>query len=86
VALRFLELALKAQGAFDKSTPDEKSEDQPAADLFGMADAELMELIDLARERADQHDHRKDNGDESDRQSTPHEEQEKRADEEREQS
>ena len=85
VALRFLELALRAQGAFDRTAPEEKSDDRSAVDLFGMADAELMELIDLARTRADQHDHRKDNGDESDQESTQHEEQEERADEEREQ-
>jgi len=54
VALRFLELALRAQGAFDKPARDEKSEREPPMDLFGLADAELTELIDLARERADQ--------------------------------
>jgi len=81
VALRFLELALKAQGAFDKSTPDEKSEDRPAADLFGLADGELVELIDLARERADEQDQRKDNGNESDQGSTQQEEHEEHEDE-----
>ena len=86
VALRFLELTLKAQGAFDRPAAEDKSEERSPSDLFGLADAELMELIDLARERADQDDHRKDNGDESDQESTQHEEQEKRADEEREQS
>ncbi len=88
VALRFLELALKAQGAFDKSTPDEKSEDRPAADLFGLADAELAELIDLARERADQQSHKEEDGDESDQSSTDEEKDEQHqypADEEREQ-
>jgi len=86
VALRFLELALKAQGAFNRPGPEDKSEERSPADLFGLADAELTELIDIARERADQHDHRKDNGDGSEQESTQHEEQEKRADEEGEQS
>ena len=54
VALRFLELALKAQGAFNRLGPEDKSEERSPADLFGLADAELTELIDLARERADQ--------------------------------
>jgi hypothetical protein len=64
VALRFLELTLKAQGAFHQPTAEDKPDEQPAADLFGLADAELTELIELARERADQHDQRKedDNG------------------------
>jgi hypothetical protein len=86
VALRFLELALKAQGAFDKPAPEETPDEQPAADLFGLADAELAELIDLARERADEQDQRKDNGDESDQSSTDEEEDEQHqepADEER---
>jgi len=65
VALRFLELALRAQGAFHQPTPDDEPQARPAPDLFGLADAELMELIDLARERADQHDQRKDGNDES---------------------
>jgi len=66
VALRFLELALRAQGAFDKPTPEDKPDERPAADLFGLADAELMQLIELARERADQQDHRQENDNESD--------------------
>jgi hypothetical protein len=66
VALRFLELALKAQGAFVRPSPEDKAEERPEASLFGLADVELMELIELARQRADQHDHRKDNSDESD--------------------
>ena len=88
VALRFLELALKAQGAFDKPAPEETPDERPAADLFGMADAELMELIDLARERADQHHQKKEGGDESDQSSTDEEKDEQHqepADEEREQ-
>ncbi len=81
VALRFLELALRAQGAFDKPAPEETPDERPTADLFGLADAELAELIDLARERADEQDQRKDNGDESDEEGTQqeqHEEQEDR--------
>jgi hypothetical protein len=66
VALRFLEVALKAQGAFDRPPPEGKSDEQPTGDLFGLADAELIELIDLARQRADQQDHRQENGNESD--------------------
>jgi hypothetical protein len=73
VALRFLELALRAQGAFDRPAPDDKSDQRPVPDLFGLADAELTELMDLARERADQHDHRKDNGNESDQESAQQE-------------
>jgi hypothetical protein len=69
VALRFLELALKAQGAFHRPAAEEEGE-RPSADLFGLADTELMELIDLARERAGEHDPRKDNEDESDQDST----------------
>ena len=85
VALRFLELALKAQGAFDRPAPDEKSDERPAADLFGLADKELMELIDIARERADQQYQGKDNGNESDQGNTQqeqHEEQEDREEDE----
>ena len=88
VALRFLELALRAQGAFDRPAPDDKSDERPATDLFGLADAELMKLIELARERADQQDQRKDNGNESDQGSTQqeqHEQQEEPAEEGREQ-
>ena len=55
VALRFLELALRAQGAFLRPEPEETPQEQPETDLFGLADAELAELIELARERA-QHD------------------------------
>jgi hypothetical protein len=65
IALRFLELALKAQGAFDRSPREDESQQQSPADLFGLADAELAELIDLARERADQHDQRKEGSHES---------------------
>jgi hypothetical protein len=82
VALRFLELALRAQGAFDRPAPGDKSDERPAADLFGLADGELTELIELARERADQHDHRKDNGNESDQGSTQQEEHEGQEDSE----
>ena len=78
VALRFLELALRAQGAFDRTAPEEKSDERSAADLFGLADGELVELIDLARERADQQGMRKDDGDESDQESTQQEQQEDR--------
>ena len=88
VALRFLELALRAQGAFDRPTTEDKSDARPAADLFGLADAELLKLIELARERADQQDQRKDNGNESDQGSTQqeqHEQQEEPAEEGREQ-
>jgi len=84
VALRFLELALKAHGAFDRPTADDKSDERPVADLFGLADGELVELIDLARERADQQDPREDNGNESDQgsmQQEQHEEQEDEQDE-----
>jgi hypothetical protein len=80
VALRFLELALKAQGAFHRPAAEEEGE-RPAADLFGLADAELMELIDLARERADQHDPRKDNEDGSDQDSTQQEQHDEQEDE-----
>jgi len=88
VALRFLELALKAQGAFNRPSPDDEPNQQPAADLFGLADAELAELIELARERADQQHQRKDESNESDQGSTQqeqHEEQEEPAEEGREQ-
>ncbi len=81
VALRVLELVLKAQGAFDRPAPDGKSAERPAADLFGLADGELTELMDLARQRADQHDHRRDNDGEADQgrtQQEQHEEQEDR--------
>jgi hypothetical protein len=81
VALRFLELALRAQGAFDRPAAEEKSDERSTTDLFGLADGELEELINLARERADQQDQRKDNGNESDQGSTrqeQHEEQEGR--------
>jgi hypothetical protein len=80
VALRFLELALRAQGAFDRPTTEDKSDARPAADLFGLADAELTELIDLARERADQQGMRKDDGDESDQDSTQQEQDEEQED------
>jgi hypothetical protein len=88
VALRFLELALKAQGAFARPAGDDKSDERPAADLFGLADKELMELIEIARQRADQQDQRKDNGNESDQASTHEKQDEERqdsTDEEREQ-
>jgi transposase-like protein len=53
VALRFLELTLKAQGVFAPSTSEQETEPPAsAADLFGLADAELVELIALAKERA----------------------------------
>ena len=81
VALRFLELALRAQGAFDKPAPEDKPDERPAADLFGLPDAELMELIDLARERADQQDQRQENGDESDQGSTQDEQHQEQEDE-----
>lgn len=55
VALRFLELALRAQGAFLRPEPEEAPQDRQETDLFGLADAELAEVIELARERA-QHD------------------------------
>ena len=77
VALRFLELALRAQGAFERPAAEDKSDVRPATDLFGLADAELVELIDLARERADQQGMGKDNGNE-DQGSTQHEEHEDR--------
>jgi hypothetical protein len=88
VALRFLELALRAQGAFERPAAEDKSDVRPSADLFGLADAELAELINLARERADQQDQRKDESNESDQGSTQqeqHEEQEEPAEEGREQ-
>ena len=81
VALRFLELALRAQGAFNRPAAEDKSDARPAADLFGLADAELTELIELARERADQQGMGKDNCDEPDQasaQQEQHEEQEDR--------
>jgi len=81
VALRFLGLALRAQGAFARPAAEDKSDERPAADLFGLADAELMGLIDLARERADQQHQRKDESNESDQgsaQREQHEEQEDR--------
>ncbi len=80
VALRFLELALKAQGAFDRPSRDEKAEERPAADLFGMADAELMELIELARQRAGQQDPGQETDDESDQGATSQEQQRKDTD------
>lgn len=86
VALRFLELALRAQGAFDRTAPEEKSDERSAADLFGLADGELMELIDLARERADQQGMRKDDGDESDQESTQQEQHEEQEDREEDQA
>jgi transposase-like protein len=88
VALRFLELALRAQGAFHQPTAEDKSDVRPAVDLFGLADAELMKLIELARERADQAYHGKENGSESHTSSTQQEQreqQEEPAEEEREQ-
>ena len=84
VALRFLELALRAQGAFERPAPEDKSDERPATDLFGLADAELTELVELARERADQQHQRKDESNESDQGSTQqeqHEEQEGEQDE-----
>ncbi len=57
VALRFLEVALKAQGAFAPSNRRDEPENGPRsaeADLFQLADGELEELISLARERAQQ--------------------------------
>ena len=80
VALRFLELALKAQGAFHRPAAEEEAE-RPPADLFGLADAELEQLIGVARERADQHDHRKDYEDESDQDRMQQEQHEKQEDE-----
>jgi hypothetical protein len=77
VALRFLELALRAQGAFERSAAEDKSDERPAADLFGLADKELVELIDLARERVEQHQG-KDNGNESNQGSTHGEQDEER--------
>jgi transposase-like protein len=76
VALRFLELALRAQGAFHQPTAEDKSDARPAVDLFGLADAELLKLIELARERADQQDQRKDESNESDQGSTQQEQHE----------
>ena len=81
VALRFLELALRAQGAFHQPTAEDKSDERPAGDLFGLADAELLELIDLARERADQQHQRKDNGNEPRQGSTQHEQHREQEDE-----
>ena len=81
VALRFLELALRAQGAFDRPVPEERSDERSAADLFGLPDAELMELIDLARERADQQYHTKENDNDPDQDSTQQEQHEKQEDE-----
>jgi hypothetical protein len=81
LALRFVELALKAQGAFDRPASEDKSDQRPPADLFGLADAELERLIDLARERADQHDHRTDYEDESDQGSTQQEQHDEQEDE-----
>jgi len=74
VALRFLELALKAQGAFDRPEPEDKSEERSAPDLFGLADGELEALIEAARERADQQCQTKENSHESDQSSTHEEE------------
>ncbi len=57
VALRFLEVALKAQGAFPPSNRREEPEHEPRpteGDLFQLADGELEELIALAKERAQQ--------------------------------
>lgn len=73
VALRFLELALRAQGAFDRPAADDRAEERPVGDLFGLADAELVQLMDLARERADQQHQRKDESDESDQNGTQQE-------------
>jgi len=75
VALRFLELALKAQGAFHRPAAEDEGE-RPSADLFGLADAELIELIDLARQRADQQNHKQETNNESD--TTEHEQNEQR--------
>ena len=81
VALRFLELALRAQGAFERPTAEDKSDERPAADLFGLADGELEALIEAAKERADQAYHGKDNGNESDQGSTQQEQHEGQEDE-----
>jgi hypothetical protein len=57
VAQRFLELALRAQGAFAPANAGEKPEQEPrpaGGDLFQLADAELEELIALAKDRAQQ--------------------------------
>jgi len=79
VALRFLELALKAQGAFHRPAAEEEGE-RPSADLFGLADAELIELIDLARQRADQQDPRQETNNESDQGTTRQEQHEEERD------
>jgi len=86
VALRFLELALRAQGAFERPAAEEKSDARSAADLFGLADAELTELIDLARERADQHNCAEENGDASNEGSTQQEQHEEQEDREEDQA
>lgn len=55
VALRFLELALKTQGAFGQQTQESQSEQhqQPGKDeIWQLADGELQELIALAKQRA----------------------------------
>lgn len=57
VALRFLEVALRAQGAFALPGRGEDEEpERPAAegDLYQLADGELEELIALAKGRAQQ--------------------------------
>lgn len=57
VAQRFLELALRAQGAFAlRSRGDDEDQGRPAAkgDLFQLTDGEVEEMIALAKERAQQ--------------------------------
>jgi hypothetical protein len=70
VALRFLELTLKAQGAFAPAAPEPETEPASSTDLFGLADAELIALIDLARQRADQQNQGRENGHEPDQPGT----------------
>jgi hypothetical protein len=70
VAFRFLELALRAQGAFAPATTEPETEPAASADLYGLPDAELMALIDLARERADQQNQGRENGHEPDQPGT----------------
>jgi hypothetical protein len=65
VALRFLELTLKAPGAFIKPPAEGESEQQPPTDLFGLADTEIHELVALARERANQTQLEKEQADEA---------------------
>ena len=78
LALRFLELALRAQGAFDRPAADDQRDARPAGDLFGLADGELEALIEAARERADQHQ-REENDNESHQGSTEDEQDQEEA-------